>query len=241
MQGMPLMREHERLCEEDRTSRRTISDALNVLCECTGFDEHNRAEIRVGPMQLPSGELVGLVDIVFDAPRQEKASIVSLPTSGRFRCIDEASSARQSFEIARLDGAAVDAKANVLLADGSNLRAVEVIPARLPYEPSELDWLILHHVIAMTGAGEHCYRSLREGLPPHLAEMVPDIRAIDFARLYARPMNLPPLGKIVRYIGRRDPRLKASRRKIADALRTFGLRVPRPRPRARHCHLVSSI
>jgi hypothetical protein len=235
---MAVMRRVEILREESRNYRRTIADALEVLRELAGFGESDRAEVRVDPMRLPSGEVVGLVHVLFDAPLGDGRSIISLPPSPQFRAIIE-ESARQTFEISRLNGAVVDADATAVLADGTRLRAIEVIPARIPYNPSKLDWRILHSVLAMANAG-HCYRSLPEGLPPHLAEQVPDVRAIDFARLYANPIKLPRLSMIERHIRRKNSDLNPSRQKIADALRTFGLHVPRRRPRARPRHAIST-
>jgi hypothetical protein len=228
---MPLIRGHERLREEDRTSRRTISDALTVLGERTGLNEHDHAEIRVYPIMPPSGQVVGRVDLVFDAPRREKISIVSLPTAASFRAGCLGSSGRECFEIFRLDGAIVRADATVLLADGATLRAVEVIPSRLPYEPTEIDWRIVHYTVSIAGAEEHCYWRLRDRLRPPYQETVPDLRFLDCSRL--RELDLPPLKVIASLLAERDSTLrKVSQQKVADTLRMFGIRIPKPRPRA---------
>ena len=49
------------------------------------------------------------------------------------------------FGIHELDGAKVDNDNIVRLSDGTVLRAVEVIPAKLPLKPSELDWRIVRN------------------------------------------------------------------------------------------------
>jgi hypothetical protein len=227
---MPHMRQYQRLFEESRNSRRTIADALDILREVADFKDHHRAEIRIGPLRLSSGDVTGLVYVVFNAPSREKVFIVSLPTSAQCRAICQGSSRRDYFEIDRLHGAVVDAKANVRLPDGTKLRAVDVVPTRLPYNPTELDWRIVHYTISMIGAEERCYRSLREGLPPQLQGMVPDRRFLDCSRLPG--LELPPLKEIVGRIAEKDWTLrKLSPQKIADSLRTFGMRVPKPRPR----------
>ena len=63
----------------------------------------------------------------------------------------------------------VDGIGKVVLADGTNLRAVEVIPAYLPLEPSELDRRIVRHAISMIGAEQRCYRRLGDGLPASIS------------------------------------------------------------------------
>ena len=115
------------------------------------------------------------------------------------------------------------------LADGTRWRAVEVVPTLLPYKLSKLDEKILGYVISLTKA-YYCYRSLREDLPEHLREMVPDIRVLDFGRV--RMIEAPQLKMIRGYISDKDPDLRVSNQKIADALAMFGIRVPRfRRPR----------
>jgi hypothetical protein len=218
------MPQYARWQEERRTSRRTVADALDVVGQDLAPNEVLRAQIRIGPLLLPSGKWTALVDVVFP----DLGCIVSLPTSSRFRALSDTNSRHQLFEISLLDDAEVCADGSVQLADGSRLRAVEVIPTRLPYEPSDRDERILRHVISLTGS-DHCYRSIREGLPEHLQPQVPDLRALDYSRV--RTIQAPPLKVIKAYIEDHDPELRVSNQKIADALATFGVRVPRPRPR----------
>src|SRR5262249_37607383 len=118
----------------------------------------------------------------------------------------------------------------VALTNGAELRAVELVPALLPRNPSELDWRIVHHTVAIIGAEERCYRSLGKGLRRPLRDMVPDARFLDCQQLSG--LDLPPLKVLALDIAARDPTLKRlSQQKIADALRKFGIRIPRPRPR----------
>jgi hypothetical protein len=126
MEGKHSMSEFQRLFEEDRSSRRTIADAIEVLRRTCDFNSHDRAEIRIGPLRLSSGDVVGLVDVQF--PVRDKVFIVSLPTSARFRANCGGASQRGCFEIFRLDGAVVAFDGNVLLKDGATFSAVEVIP-----------------------------------------------------------------------------------------------------------------
>jgi hypothetical protein len=167
------MRHYERLAEQDRLSRRTIVDALEVLREFAGFQADDLAKIRIALLKLPSADVVGLFDLEFATPPQDKTYLVSLPSSARFHAARTGASRPDRFDIARLDRAVVDGIGKVVLADGTNLRAVEVIPAYLPLEPSELDRRIVRHTISMIGAEQRCYRRLGDGLPARFQDMVP--------------------------------------------------------------------
>lgn len=201
-----------------------------MLREHCDFGEDDRAQIRIGPFQLPSGEVVGLVNVTFTHSVRDKIYIVSLPTSARFRAFCNGASRREHFEISRLDGAVVKGSGAALLTDGVNLHAVEVIPTPLPYEPTELDWRIVHSTIAIIGAEERCYRSLRTGVPFPQRDTVPDRRGIDCSTLSG--LDLPPLKRLAHDIREKDWTLrKLSDQAIANALQKFGMRVPKPRPR----------
>ena len=53
---MPI---YHRLAQDDQGLRRTIADALVVLRTIPDFTDQSRANIRVQPLKLTSGELVG--------------------------------------------------------------------------------------------------------------------------------------------------------------------------------------
>jgi hypothetical protein len=218
------MPQYARLQEERRTKRRRVADALDVVRCVLGLKDPPRGQMRVGLLGLPSGNWTALVDVIFP----DLGCIVSLPTAARFRALSGTSSEHQEFEISRLDRAEVDSDGSVRLAGGAQLRAVEVVPTRLPYKPSQLEERILRHVISLTRA-DYCYRSIREGLPEHLQHQAPDLRALDYSRV--RTIQAPLLKVIQGYIEDNDPGCKASTQKIADALAAFGIRVPRSRPR----------
>jgi hypothetical protein len=131
---------------------------------------------------------------------------------------------RKPFWSARADNDGI-----VRLPDGAIVRAVEVIPAKLPLKPSELDWRIVHQVISIIGAEDNCYRSLREHAKPNCPdvseEMISESRFIDCSTL--KKLDLPSLKYITQQIGKRNPTLKKlSRQKVAEALRKFGMRIP---------------
>lgn len=224
------MRQYEQLQEDQRLCRRTLADALEVLRDHAGFDDHHRAEVSVGLLQLPSGHVVGQVVVLFDAASDDRIYTVSLPSAAHFRAIRDGCSHRDRLDVERLAGALIDGDGHVTLADGTGLRAVEVMPVHMPNRPSELEWRIVHHTISILGAEEQCYRRLRDDVPPALRHMTPDLRFLDCSRL--QDLNLRPLKLIASLIAEKEPHLrKLSTQKVADALRTFGIRVPKPRPR----------
>jgi len=228
------MVQFERLFEENRNLRRTIADVIEVLHNEVGFCDDDRAQIRVGLGKLPSAEVVGLVQILFDRPSNGKCYVVSLPTSTHFSARSPNSSPPDRFDIQILNEATFNGTGNVLLADGSALCAVEVVPCRLPVTPSELDWRIVKHTISIIGAEARCYRRLCEGLAPRFEDMVPDLRFIDCSRLVG--LMVPALKVISSLIREKDPTLKKlSEQQIANTLHKFGIRIPTVRPRkARH-------
>jgi hypothetical protein len=227
------MRQCQQLDENGRSSRRTLADAVEVLRQPpAGFSGSDRAEVRTGPLSLPSGLASSLVCVIFEPSCTETGFVVSLPTSAQFLARPVGDNRRERFDISRLHGAWVDSGSRVFLEDGTQLSAVEIIPSRLPLQPSELDWRIVHHTIAIIGEYERCYRRLGHGLEPSLQEMAPDLRFLDCGTLQG--LVLPPMKVLLWKIDNADPTLKKlSRQKLADTLRDFGMRIPVPRPRLR--------
>ena len=235
------MQDFQLLSQADRDRRRTVSDALNVLARDAGFGSADTAEIRVGFLQLPSSEVVGLTNVYFDNRSTGKTVVVSLATAADFWAICQGEADARRFPILELDGASANNDSIVRLLDGTVLRAVEVVPAKLPRNPSELDWKIIHHVISIVKVENQCYRSFREHAKPACAdvpeEMIPEDRIIDCSALQIG--NLPSLKYLKQQIGRRDRSLKnVSHQTIADALRDFGMRIPASRlPRVKSAFL----
>jgi hypothetical protein len=220
--------EEHRLQEEHRNSRRSIADAIDVLRDRGGFGDDDCAKIRIGLIRLPSDHVVGLVDVLFENRVEQKVYVVSLRTCARIRA-SRGAARRYLFEIDRLDGAVVDAAGNVRLGDGTQLRAVEVVPIHLPFHPTVHDWRIVHAAIAALRAEERCYRNLQKDLPRAEQGMVPDWRAIDCSKLSG--LELPPLKELALCIAEKDPTLgELSQQTIANALRRFGMRIPKLRP-----------
>jgi hypothetical protein len=123
---MPI---YQRFAQDDKALRRTIADALAVLRTVPDFTAQSQAEICVGPLRLPSGEVVGIVELRFIGSLPEVVYIVSLPTARYFRAVKPSLPQPTRYDITRLDAARVDRHGTVILADGSVLHAVKLIPA----------------------------------------------------------------------------------------------------------------
>lgn len=215
------MQPQVRLREEERMSRRTVADALEVVREERRGKQVASGRFDIAMIELPSKERTALVDVVFP----ELGCRVSLPTSARFSARPETKPGRQEFDISRLQDAAVTSDGSVVLSDGTHMRAVEVIPTHLPYHPSELDERILGAVIVMTKAD--CFRNLRDDVPERYRDQIPDWWVLDHGRVPT--IQAPPLKVIRGHIADKDPGLKVSFQKISDALKMFGIRIPRRR------------
>lgn len=229
---MYLMDGHRLLRQDERDHRFTISDAIHVLACDAGFGSNDAARVKVGIFPLPSRDRVGLVNVCFDNHAFGRTEIVALTLSDKFRARRDNEAHVSQFSISDLDGATVDYRGIVRLSDGSMIRTVKVVPAKLPLKPSKLDWQIVHHVICIVEAESRCYRSVREharlccpDVPP---DMLPSDLFIDCSALAG--IELPSLKYLVQQIGKRDPALKKlSDQKVADALFVFGMRVPKRR------------
>jgi hypothetical protein len=220
-----------RLSENGQDPRRDVLDALAALRTKAGFGAGDHATIEVGLLQPPSRLSAGLVEVVFACPRTKTSYRVPLRTAAGFRGRRRGGQGYDEYDIARLSGAEIDADGTVVLPDGTVFEAVETLSAPMVTDPSETDWRIIHLALSVIEGGDRCYRSLQEGLPPEVAEMVPDQRYLDCGRL--SNLSLPPLKVIAIDIRTKDPTLRVTEQKIADALRKFGVRVPSSRPRRR--------
>lgn len=217
--------EQVRLCEEGRTKRRTVADALEVVRQEGGGDQIVSACIRIFVMEFPSKELIALVDVVFP----ELGRRVSLPASSRFSARPDTRPERQEFPISCLGDAVVKADGSVVLSNGTCLRAVEVIPTNLFNQPSALDEKILCCVIALTKA--NCIRNLRDEVPEYYRDQIPDWWVLDHTLV--RMIKAPQLKVIRGYIADNCSDLQVSLQKISDTLKKFEIRIPRRRPRAK--------
>lgn len=204
----------EWLQPNERDNRCSIADAMDLLHQHAAFQGVHTVKIRIGGLRLPSQDIVGLVAVCAENAAGETAFMVTLPTSKKFRARRHGRENLEEFDIFQLDGATVHG--NVELVDGTRLRAVEVFPALLPYNVTELDWRILHYTIALMKAEQECYT-----YPIRFAQRSD---ALDCSKLPGLRGKVPPRKEILRYIAKQDPALKRlSRQKIDDTLHKFGM------------------
>lgn len=156
--------------------------------------------------------------------------LVWLPICSRFKAIYINQRAIRKSSIFDLNDATVDFNGNVRLTDGTCLRGVEVIPASLPYELSDLERRILWCTIQFMKIEDRVVRTLGEELKPELRQGLPTIRRLDFQRL--KGFVLPPLESIRSFILEHEPGLRSvSLEKISSTLSKCGMRpVVRRRP-----------
>src|ERR1700737_1022209 len=171
--GVPDVKRLVRILDEMKNKRRTLADVVDGFRQHTDFGENDSLKIQVDGLRLPSGNVVGLIQIVFDS--ESVAHWSSLPSSVQFRARRQGSSELTLFDIFDLDGAIADSDGNVSTAGGARLRTVEVIPAALPYHISDLDQSIVFRTIQLLGVEGKCFRSLREGAEPEFEAMIPDL------------------------------------------------------------------
>jgi hypothetical protein len=139
------------LAEEDRGKRWTLVDALEMLRTKANFEEGDAAEIRLGMLRLPSSVIAYLVCVSFDSAIHQRTFLVRLPTASSVRARFEGKPQLQEFEITRLHGATINGQGHVRLSDGAQVRAVEIVPARLPYNITPLYWAIVRQTVAALG------------------------------------------------------------------------------------------
>jgi hypothetical protein len=128
-----MQRRYAVLRETSRDQRTTIADAIDILETDANFKRDDGATIRLQPLQLPSSAVVWLVSVVFDGPTEAAGFVLPMRTSKSFFAIQSGDTRKRQFEIESLDGAKTDAWGVVSLLNGNQVRAVEMMPAQLPY------------------------------------------------------------------------------------------------------------
>jgi hypothetical protein len=232
-----MPRQYNVLREVSRNQRTTIADAIDLLETEANFKPGDCATVWLQPLQLQTAAVVWLVSVIFERAAAV-GFVVPLRTAKAFFAVDMDGSRKRLFEMELLDGATTNASGVVSLANGDRVRALELVPALLPYELSQLDEEILYLTVSMIkGAESRCYRDLCDDLPAAEREGIPSLRFLDFSKLAegpGRPALKVPYLKVIR--GKFEeayPRaVSPSEQKIADALEKAGIRVPRRRPKA---------
>lgn len=181
---------HREACGDQRF---TIADAINVLADECRFGSSDTATVHIGQLQLPSRATVGLVQVALKQAPADRQFYVEMPTATGFTAIVARTNRREDFPIERLDEASVRESGQVTLRDGTQLRGVELIPARSPYDASDLDRKIIQATVsAIPEAEQRCYRDLFEGLPDERRRHLPPLQVLDFST-FSEKLDQPPL------------------------------------------------
>jgi hypothetical protein len=210
---------------DESDTRRSVADAVAALAREVAYADGDRARIDVGGLRLPSGRIVYLTSVVCEAGGRN--IWVPLPASETFSAFDMHARMRKTFPTTALEGAMVSGSGVVELKDGRPLRAVEMNRAIRNLYPSPLDYRILECLIAWNNAQDRCYRDLFEGIAKD-SKGQPTLRLLDC--FYLADLQVPLLKQLVGRFEDMWPDQKApSQQKIADALRSFGVRLPNRR------------
>jgi len=196
---------------------RSLADGLEVLRKNADFSANDRATVGVYDLQVPSREIASLVRLDFNKSPGSIVCCVYLPAAVYFRAIEAGTSVRRKFTIAQLAGAVVNDSGQVRLKDGRNIRGVDVVPALLKFVPSDLEWQIVLKTIDMLGLRDQCGREY----PPSSGRY-----RLDCSKL--GDLKLPNLNILVSRFYKTNPEFRnISQQKFADALASFGIRIPK--------------
>lgn len=237
------MTNYEILDLDGLRKRRTVADAIAVLQSGATFGDDDTAQIRVELMRLAPGKDVCAIVVVFSVPCSDKAYTVPLP-SAKFFTAYFGNGVRSRSPVKLLHQAIVNPAGWVRLSNGETVRAVEIVPARLPLTPTELDRRIVRVALAccrtleipspserenQRRVVEKCYRRLRDVVPADCSAdfaTAPEIRLLDCSAL--ADLRVPSLEAIAAHWTHVYPESRApSRQKIANALADFRIRFPR--------------
>jgi hypothetical protein len=218
-----MHQKYETLSEGNKHNRRSVADGVDLLIRYAGFQVGDRAKIRTPLFPLAAKEPLAQLCIVFHRLDTGVTFLVWLPTSGRFTAKASDQTAIKQFNTPDLDDASVDYLGNVVLLSGAKLRAVEIMPAFLPYELSDMDRRILRNTINFMKIEDLVFRTLGEELDPETRATLPVIRAIDFQRL--RGLKVPRLKQLQGFMAERGDFIKTpSLQKISSTLSNCGMR-----------------
>jgi hypothetical protein len=223
------------LAEGNKHNRRSVADVIDLLITHAGFQVGDRAKIRTILMPLAVKDPVFQFCIVFPRLRTSETFLVWLPTSSRFAARATDHTRIRKYNTPDLNDASVDYCGNAALLNGMQLRAIEIVPAPLPYEFSELDRRIVMSTIYFMKIEGVVFRTLGEELDPETRASIPTIRAIDFRRLrqHLGELTLPCLKQLQGFMADSDEFIKTpSQQKISSTLLKCGMR---PVERRRQC------
>ena len=206
----------------------SVAEAIAAFVDEAKFQPNDQARIICAGLPLPSQELVTLTGLHFE--RQDDHAFTAWLRSSK------TSQARHEdqeieFETAELEDATVDIAGNVTRTDGKIVRAVQVIPAKLPYVITDLDWRIVHQTISSAEAEDRCYALPAGSQRPELIAIARELNLLNYGAL--RDLDNVPFLKVIQGdLLKHNPNSKVvSEQKISDTLSKFGIRHKRARPR----------
>lgn len=204
----------------------SVADALDALGDEAGFQSGDQARITCGGLTLPSGETVTLTGLLFERGNRH---VFAVWLRSSKTCRAKYRSELLDFDTGELADAVVDDHGNVTLSDGRVIRAVQVTPAKLPYEITDRDWRIVHAAISAAGAEHFSYAIPLPANPQQITE-ARSLNLIDYTALSS--IKAPYLKVIQGTFLRDNPDISSlSEQKISDTLSKFGIRHKRARPR----------
>jgi hypothetical protein len=177
-----MQQQYKTLAKGDKHNRRSVADAIDLLAKHAGFQTSDRAKICTLPLPLAAKKPFSQLCIMFQNAATGVTFLVWLPTSSRITASAIDQNTIKTFNTSDLNEAAVDYCGNVVLTSGTQLKAVGVTPAPLPYKLSDLDRRILMSTIDFMGIEHVVFRTFGEELDEETRAALPEIRAIDFQR-----------------------------------------------------------
>ena len=209
------------------TSRRTVADALELLEKKAGFREGDQGDIGVHGRRMPSGEVLGFFAVNFFSTVTQTTYHVGFPAAQKVFAWRHQDQQRYQMDIFEINGARVDSQGRIALTTGVMIYALEVIPVPRN-EPSDLDLVSLRLAIVSVGAEERYCRRVRDEISGPFRDMIPEsFTALDWTNL--PEFDSPPLKQIEYAFRAKYSGQAPSREKISQALRRFGVRIPRTR------------
>ncbi|EKS41350.1 hypothetical protein [Afipia broomeae] len=181
----------------------SVADAIATLSDEAGFQSGDQARITCGGLRLPSGEIIILTGLLFERGNRH-VFIVWLRSSKRCRARDRSESL--DFDTAELADAMVDVRGEVTLADGRVIRAVQPIPAKLPYEITDLDWRMVHQTISAAKAEDRCYLHLPDCGEADLIATARELNLLNYTALLGLD-KIPYLKVIQGELLKHDPKV----------------------------------
>jgi len=158
----------------------SIADAIAALSDEAGFQSGDQARILCGDLRLPSGETVTLTGLLFERGNRH---VYTVWLRSSKTCHARYWSEPLNFDTIELADALVDGDGNVTLIDGRVIRTVQITPAKLPYQITDLDWRIVHQTISSAKAEDRCYDLPTGSKGPDFVATARELNLVNYSSL----------------------------------------------------------